>query len=316
MTDLIALGILALAGSHGWRRGTLLMLLGILSIFAGYVCAAFLFRPVGRFLAGISGMSPMLALPIAGLFVLLAISTAIRIATWRIERRRAQARTQGEPPSRIDSAGGAFIGIARAAVFVVLGAWLVQTAHNVSHLGPDISRSVSGRLASGLMRRATYAIMQRTTHDPMLASMMSVLASRPDEGVRAMNVVMRDERVRQLWNDQRLRGMLASGDAHGLAANPGIRALSGDTAFLNAADALGIMPAGAAGSALPDSLASRLGPLTRRMESIRSDSEIARMIADPAMKRMMDRGDFAALAGDRRFNDLAGRVLQKLRVGP
>ena len=313
MIDFLALGILGVAGWHGWRRGTLLMLLGIVGLFAGYVGAAFLFRPVGRVLGSVSGMPPMLALPVAGLFVLLAISTAIKVATWRIEQRRAKARAEGQAPNPVDSAGGALIGAARAAVFVVLGAWLMLTVHNVGHVGPDIGHTLTGKVAAGVMRRATYAVMQRTTHDPLLASMMSVIASRPDEGVRAMNLVMGDQRVQQLLHDEHVRTMLANGDAAGLSGNAGVRALSADTSFLAAAGRLGILPPGADGAALPENLASRVGPLVRRVESLRADSGIARMMDDPEMKRMMDRGDFAALAGNRRFNDLAGRLLEKLR---
>jgi hypothetical protein len=35
---------------------------------------------------------------------------------------------------------------------------------------------------------------------------------------------------------------------------------------------------------------------------------------NPTFRQLMNRGDFTAMANDPRFNDLAGRVMQKLRA--
>src|SRR6185369_10176236 len=110
MIDLVVLAILALAAWHGWRRGTILMGLSLASIGAGYVGAALLYRPVGRMIGASFHLPPLLALPIAGLFILFTISTLIKIAMWKVERGRAIARREGVEPPTVDSAAGAAIG--------------------------------------------------------------------------------------------------------------------------------------------------------------------------------------------------------------
>lgn len=315
MIDLVAFAVLALAAWLGWRRGTLLMGLSVASLVAGYIGAILLFRPAGHLLARIAGLPPMVALPAAGLFVMLAITTIIKAVTWKVERSRAAARAKGETPNPVDSAGGAAIGALRAGAFVVLGAWLVQSMHGVAHVGPDISSTITGRLAGRVMHRATFAVARRVTGDPLTARVAALMASDPKEGIETVNLVMRDVRVQQLWTDTLLRASLAGGNTDAVAANPAIRSLAGDTAFLAAAGQLGVVPAGTGSDQLAAQLVSNVGPLVRSVQSMRDDPEMKRMLENPDMRRLMEEGNFAAIATDPRFNELAGRVLERLRSG-
>jgi hypothetical protein len=146
-----------------------------------------------------------------------------------------------------------------------------------------------------------------------MASVVSTMTARPGEGVQAMNAVMRDTRVQRLWTDTVLRGSLARGDEGALAGSSTVRALAGDQVFLAAARQLGVLPVGAGGEQLAAQLASQVGPLVRSIASIQDDPEIRRTMNDPELRRLVERGDFAALASDPRFNQLAGRIMERLR---
>jgi uncharacterized membrane protein required for colicin V production len=315
MVDLVVVAIISLATWHGWRRGTLLMGLSVLSIGAGYIGALLLYKPVGHAMARGFHIPPLLALPIAGLLVMFTISTVVKVAMWKVERRRAVQRREGLEPNPADSAGGAAIGALRAAALVVIGAWALLTIQNLAHAGPDLSRSMTGRASAAIMQRATFAVARRATGDPLMANVMSMMAARPEEGVRTMNAVIRDVRVQQLWTDTLLRSSLAHGDEATLAGSATVRSLASDTAFLAAVQKIGVTPGGAGTEELAAQLVRQVGPLVRSVESVQSDPEIRRMMDSPELRGMMQRGDFAALVANPQFNQLAGRILARLRSG-
>jgi hypothetical protein len=313
MIDLIVLTILAIAAWHGWRRGTILMGLSLASIGAGYLGAALLYRPVGRMIGLSFHLPPLVALPVAGLLVLFAISTLIKVMMWKIERKRAQGRREGVEPPMLDGVGGASIGVMRAGALLVVGVWAMLALNSLAHIGPDYSSSFSGRIAAGVMRRATFSVTRRATGDPLMASVLSMMASRPQEGVRTMNAVMRDPRIQRLWTDTLLRSTLAHGDSASLGGSSTVRSLAADSAFMAAAHSLGVMPEGAGNEQLAGRLVEQVGPLVRSVQSVQNDPEIRHMMESPELRQMMQRGDFAALVAVPRFNSLAGKILEKMK---
>lgn len=316
MIDLAVLAILALAAWHGWRRGSLLMGLGVVSLVAGYLGAAFLYRPAGELIGRTFRVPPLIALPLGGMLAFFVITTIVKVATFKVERRRALARREGEAPNPVDSAGGAVVGVLRAGVLVVVVAWAIGTLNSLARTGPDLTGTMTGRVSARVMGRATHAVARRATGDPLMASMVSMMASQPREGMQTMNVVLRDQRVQRLWTDTLLRSSLAHGDSAGLALNATIRSLAGDPAFLAAAQQLGLLPPGTGSGELAARLVQQVGPLVRTVESIQNDAEIRRTLDSPELRRMMERGDITALLADPKFNELAGKILEKLRERP
>lgn len=315
MVDLAVLAALGFAGWKGWRRGGVLMLLGIAAFGAGYVGAALLFRPFGNYLVRTFQMSPLVALPLAGALLMGLITGSIRLATFAVKRRRAEAQQQGLAPSRADAAGGAVLGALEASGYAIVLAWLAMTAHSLAHVGPDISGTFTGRAASAVMKRATYAVTSRLTRDPLVATMLSVVATRPQEGVQAVNALLGNQRVRGLLSNPALRTALAHGDVSALASNASVRALAADSSFLNAASQLGLAPGQPGNDALAQTLATQVAPLARAVQTLSTDREIQRLVASPEFRRLLDQGNFAALASSPQFNQLASRVMETLRQG-
>jgi hypothetical protein len=317
VTDLVVLGILALAAFVGWRRGTMLMLLTCTGLVAGYLCAWLLYRPVGGAFARLFHVPPLIAMPVAGMLVLTLVSGAVKVLMRSVERRRREERLQGLRPATADLAGGALLGALYAGSFVVVIAWAAQTVNGLLHLGPDLSGSVTGRVAASVMRRATYAIARRATGDPFVASVLSVVASRPTDGVAAVNGLLGDQRVRQLWEDADLRGALTHGDTAALAASPAVQALAADPRLGDAARQLGLVGAEARGpDAFAAALVQQVTPLMQSLEAAKRDPDVQRLLADPRLKDLLERRDFGALAADSGFNALAGQVLQRMRGAP
>lgn len=316
MADLVAAGVLALAGFFGWRKGTLLMLLGLAALGAGYVGAALLFRPVGNWIAAtFPRVPPFIALPLGGALVMFAITGLIRLATLTVQRRRALMRQQGESPLLLDSAGGALVGAAQASVYVVLAAWALMSLRAVTRQGPDISGTLTGRATAAVTKRLTYAVTSRITGDPFTATMMSVVATHPREGVQAVNTLLRNPHVRGLLENPQLRQALAHADVQALANNAAVKSLATDRSFLDAASQLGFAPGQPGGQAMAQALATNVAPLARAVQELTSDDQVQRILNSPDFKRMIEQGDFRALASDPRFNQLANRLFESLRRG-
>lgn len=311
--DVVVVAALALAAWHGWRRGALVMLLALAAFSAGYVGAALLFRPAGNYLARTFSLAPIVALPLGGALVMAVITGVVRLGTFTVERRRAIARQQGEPPSRVDAAGGAVLGVLKGAGYAIVMAWVAMTLHSIAHVGPDISASWTGRASSAIMKRATYAVTSRLAGDPLVATMLSVVATHPQEAVQAVNALLRNQQVRGLWTNPALRTALARGDVDALAKNPVVRRLAADPGFLAAAAQLGLAPGQPGNEALAQTLATQVAPMARAVQKLSSDGEINRLMGSPEFTRLLEQGNFAALAASPQFNQLMSRMMGVLR---
>jgi len=313
MIDLVVVGMLALAAWHGWRRGAVLMLLGLAAFGAGYVGAALLFRPFGHYLSATFSLSPLVALPLAATLILTIITGSVRVATFAVEQRRARARREGEPPSRLDCAGGAALGALKGAAYAIILAWLMLTAHTMTHVGPDITGTLTGRAAAAVMQRATYAVTSRLTPDPLMATMLSVVATHPQEGVQAFHDIMHNRHVQGLLKSPALLEALAHGDVAALSRAPAVRSLAADRQFLAAAAQLGVAPGQPGGEALAQTLATQVAPLVRAAQVLRNDGEVQQLLESPEFRRAMDQGNVAALLRSPQFNRLTERLMDALR---
>jgi len=311
--DLAVVAVLVLAAWQGWRRGAVLMALGFAAFGAGYVGAALLFRPFGHYLSRTFSLSPIVALPLAATLILTVITGSIRVATFAVEQRRARARREGEPPSRLDCAGGAVLGALKGAAYAIILAWLVMTVHNLAHTGPDIAGTITGRAAAAVMQRATYAVTSRLTPDPLMATMLSVVATHPQEGVQAVNEIMRNRHVQGLLKSPALLDALAHGNVAALSHAPAVRSLAADRQFLAAAAQLGLAPGQPGGEALAQTLATQVAPLVRAAQVLRNDGEVQHLLESPEFRRAIDQGNVAALLRSQQFNRLTERLMAALR---
>jgi len=163
------------------------------------------------------------------------------------------------------------------------------------------------------MQRATYAVTSRITSDPLTATMLSVLATHPQEGVAALNTIMTNRHVQGLLKSPALFTALSRGDVAALSHAPAVRSLASDRQFLDAAAQLGLAPGQPGGDALAQTLATQVAPLARAVHSLRTDGEGQRLLDDPAFKRLVDEGNVVALLKSPQFNQLASRVMAALR---
>lgn len=309
IADLVILGIMALAAVRGYRRGVALTVLGIAGVGGGYLGALLLARPLGGALAGSAGPPLVVALPLAGMLILGSAGLITRVLSGRLETARRQDRERGVPARWADSAGGAALAAGATGAIAVVVVSLVAGALALAGGAPSpLAGSFAARLGAPLTRSLVYLGARGAIRDPLGSAVLAAIAADPRRGVQALETVTRDQRIQALWSDPALRQALARQDRVAIADHPMVRALASDSAFRNAAERIGLARSGVGAAGLSEALATRVGPLVRSVESLRSDPELRQMLEDPELRARLDAGEVGSILTDQRFNGITRRL--------
>ncbi len=314
IADLIVLAVLALVGFCGWRRGTLLMALSLGGLVAGYVGAFLFYRPVGSLLVDKTAIPPVLAYPLAGILLWLTIGAVLNLVQRKARKIRKTKRKEGWTPSRLDSAGGAWLGVMLAFGVSAVVVWTMMGIHSFAGRGPDVAPTITARTTSVAAEKVVYLAARQITKERVLASAMSVVAANPAKGTETIRTVIRDERFVRLLSEKRLREQLARGDVDGLSASEALSGLAADEDFLEAAAQLALVgPDPTAGPGMAAELVEGLAPMAGTIETLLDDPEIRTLLEEGDLLERIQKGDIRSLATDADFNRLAAKVLRLLR---
>lgn len=315
--DLISLGLITAMAVSGWRRGTAITVVAASGLVGGYLMALGLYRPLGRWVTGLFNLPPILAYPLAGMGVMLAVSFALRYGAFRLSVQRARLRDEGWRPPRSDRIGGAAIGTLWGVGLAVVVAWGAIVLTGLSARGPNVEASVSGRLAAAAVGKTVYAIGLRATGDRMLASALSAMAATPRDAIASLNRLFGDARVLTLLQDPGVRASVARADVNAVSTQAAVRALAGDVELLEAAQHMGMVGdvgANPAQRELSRQLIDRMAPTLRAVQQLAGDDEVMRLVRESDVAGRLERGDAAGLVVDPEFNRLAERILDAVRA--
>ena len=314
--DLLSFAALALLGHLGWRRGTVLTALSAGAIAAGYLGALVLYRPFGYLIQGVFGAPMLLAFPLGSLAAFVIVSTIVRIVAARVAVGRTRRTDRGWTPSRVDRAGGAALGVAWGAAIVIVVGWGMVAIRGLTGQGPDVERTVTGRVASRVVGAAVFSAVRGVTGNEILASTLALVAVRPQTAATSLNALFDDPRLRMLFENPSLRAALLRGDAGALVRHPSVQSLATDPEFLEAAYAVSLLDGDSNDTSarlVSEQLVQRLGPIVQTTQTLADDPEIQEALADPALQEKLAEMDLGALATDPAFNRLAEKILGSVR---
>ena len=313
MIDVVALAFVTVLAYFGWRRGTILTALSGSSLLVGYLGALLLYRPLGQLLRGVFSVPSILAFPLGGMVAVIAISLLLRIVAARLKIRRLKRLDKGWTPSTRDRTGGAVLGAVRGTAIVVFLAWAAIVVHGLTGQGPDVEKTLAGRLTSAVVGRATYILAERFTGNEVLASTMSMASVRPGEAAETVSRLVGDPRLRALFQDRALRAAIMRSDFASVAGHPAIRDLARDPKFLDAAERVrlvGDLGGNAAQSEVTQQLAERIAPMIRTAETLSRDNTVQQILQNPRFLEKLQGGDIGTLATDPEFNRLAEKIVE------
>jgi len=318
MTDVSALLVIVGMAMFGWRRGTVSMALWAGGLVGGYAAALLLFRPVGSLLAGASGLPQIAAYPLAGMIVLIGVSSAVSWYARRLRRERATKMAGGWEPPAWDAKGGMVLGAAYGGALALIVTWAVAGLGGLyAHRDVDgIRSSMTGRASAAVTEQALSIGTRAMVGDPFVARSMAHVVADPAAATESLNVLMADVRLQQLLQSGALRQAAASEDPTALARDPSLVALAGDEAFVSVLRDFGVLQGGS-GPATPaevsEAITREAGPVLRSVEVLKNDPEIRSILSNPSFRDALEEGEYLSLAQDERFTRLFERVLEELR---
>ncbi len=316
--DLIALGILALFVVIGLWRGVLASGAGLVSLLFAYSAAALGAQSLGGVLserfALPSIVSTMLAgsALFAGTYLLCSLLTSA-LKAWDRGRRA------GAPRSGADRLGGAFFGLLRGGLIVLLLSVLATWLDAAKDLGvlpasaatPEVEGSrvseAAGKIIEGVVEKA---LAHSDAEIAPAARMMVRIATRPGPTIQGMQGLLDDDRVRGLQNDKLFWTLVENGAGerainqasfYGIVQDPQLRGQMADLGLVSPEAAL---DPGLFRRSMADML-SELGP---RIKGLRNDPEVQRLARDPEIMSLLQSGDTLALIAHPDIQKLASRV--------
>lgn len=319
MIDLIFSIVVSLFAFRGWRLSLLLALLAILELVAGYVALYFFHKPLAALLGKLFTLQPLVAYPAGGLAAFLVGIIGVSLITHGVRRRRRQLQRRGHEPMFIARLAGALVGAAHGAALslvVVFGLLLLQGV--MPQKAPDARGSRIGQLATPWLGKLTGAVARRASDSEALSAAAARAAKDPAGAAKDLKAVVGNRSVKALMSNPRALKSLARADPESIAKHPSIRRLARDKKFVAAARRLGLLEAAAGEKLSAEEIRRQLGnraaPLSRAVSSLARDTDVQELLKDRDLQRKLERQDIASLLNDPKFNQLAQKVLEKLRA--
>jgi uncharacterized membrane protein required for colicin V production len=312
--DGLLVGLLALFALLGAWRGALesgLRLLGLTVAYGGAVWAA---TRLGPALGEELGLSPLLAMPLAGTAAFLGCQLLFHVALV-FARATDRERRAGAPRGAFDRALGAFFGVARGAVFAILLAWLGlvagalrETRAPVAEALPDTSESALAKWSGRLVGAGTRTALGGDAVPG--AGFAGTLVADPADTLAATRRVLSDPAIIELQRDAQFWALVEAGAVERALALPSFRSVAGSPELRAELARLGVIDefAAATPAAFTHALAPALLEVGHRVAGLRSDPEVQQLLRDPEVARLLEQGDTLGLLTHPAFQDLVRRV--------
>lgn len=295
--DLTVLGILVASAVVGLLRGTLVSSVRLGGALAAYVGSWVLGPQAAPIFEarGLSGMAAVLAGSLAVFFMLLVLVEILAAAAKAFDRRRLG----GQPRSAPDRVGGAVVGAVAGAAFAVLVAWLGITVDALrtqtgNEALPSVEDSHFVPVARSVIRGAgTWALSDRG----LVGVAVARAAADPAEALSRVERLLTNPHVVELRDDPGFWQLVANGRARSAVERTTFLALAYDGTTRRELADLGLVSEEAATSsrAFRDAAIEALAVVGPRIQAIREDPALARLEADPAVRKMIEANDTLGL---------------------
>ena len=309
--DVAALAILAWFGFTGFRRGAMVSFLRIFALVSAYASAVFVGPVFAPITAALFGLPQMIALAASGAAVFVCVGATLGAITFLAKRYDAR-RLAGGGRSLPDALLGALFGGAQGAAFALLVGFLAAWLEAGGEAG------IEGIPASGdaVVARTTQSVVE-TAADLVLpsddsASRMAIkLAVRPKETVRELTDLMESDEIAELQTDGEFWADLENGFIDDAMTRRTFIQVSYRKAMRERFANLGLVdPAGVDDpqifQAEMRAMLEQLGP---RIQSIKNDPELERLMEDREIVEAVHAGDVTALLANRKFVEAVDRLL-------
>jgi uncharacterized membrane protein required for colicin V production len=310
LLDLLAIVIVAAFAWAGARRGGLAAGLGLLTLAVSYGAAIALASSLAAPVASASGVSELLAIPIAGTLAFAGAFAAMALVSKLVCRRADGVDDEGRS-ARDRFLGGSF-GAIRGAFVVALLCYLAVWVDALRASGaaqgvPELGHSVAAEVTSSVVEASVESALADSGR---AAHVVARIAARPAEAVVDLQSLLANPRVLAVQHDSHFWANVEAGAIAAALNTPSLLELSEDEALRRQLASLGLIDAESAEHA--DVFRAALGDVLRevgpRIRRLRSDPELHGLLEDPEVMAMVESGDTLGLMSHPRFRRLVSRV--------
>lgn len=236
--DILAIATLSLFVLVGALRGGVAGLVGVVTLLLSYLTGLWAAHSLGAAVSRALEVSQLVGPVIAGVAVFMATAISLGLAAKHL--RRWAGGLRGD--SRIGIANrwlGAFFGLLRGGMIVMLAAWLGIWLDAV----PGIRDSTTARVTETVVESAVRAAMMR---DNTRVDVMAQLLSKPGTAVEGLQGILGDPRIEVLRRDASFWSLVESGAYSNAMDRPAFGEIAGSPELRERFVSLGVVPPEAA----------------------------------------------------------------------
>jgi len=316
--DLVALGLLALFGFLGSRRGGVAAGTGLFALVAGYTCAVWAGSRFGAAMSHQLAVAEILGPPLAGSLGFLLAFTVFSLLG-ALLRRFDRQRLGIFDRSALDRAFGATFGLLRGALIVVLLSFLAVWVDAAREFEVSEGLASVPPLGSSRVARASGAVvegiaMSAVADQGPMAALAVRLAVHPTETLNSMQNLLDHEGFEELQSD-RLFWTYVQHGAIDNAVNRGsfLRFSEDDELRAELANLALITPEEAADpQAFRRAIAEAIEAAGPHLKALSEDRALERLAEDPEILALLEAGDTFALVTHPKIREVLDRVTAAL----
>jgi len=317
VVDVMALIIMLLYISRGYRRGLLVSILSLVGLLAAYVSAYMFYKPAGQLIAERYDAPDYVTLALGAVMVFFCVfmffSIITRIVSWRM-RVRAQ-RMEGVTLTWIDKALGSLLGALIGITIIVALVWGYQLVQftKAGEFMPDVNDSIAVKASSSVIEAVTYILAGNSMNDKDMARALARSVSNPGKAAEDMQALFENPSAKKLFNDANFVDAMLAGNEKKVRRNKSLKRMLDDPEVLKKAQSLGLISDKQTPSEIKEAVARKLSKIGGEIGKIRKDPKIQKLLEEPEFVEKLQKGDFRDLANDERFRTLLNRAMELLK---
>ena len=315
--DVMALIIMLLYISRGYRRGLIVSILSLAGLLAACASSYMFYKPAGRMIAERYDAPDYVTLALGAVMVffcvLMLFSIITRIVSWRM-RVRAQS-VEGATLTWIDKTLGSLLGAIIGLTIIVALLWGYQLAQftKAGKFLPDISSSIAVETSSSIIEMGTYLLAGSSMSDKDMARALAKSVSNPKKTAKDMQILLQNPSAQKLINDAEFVDAMLAGNEKRVKRNRTLNRMLDDPEVIKKAQELGLVSDKYEAAEMKNDVARKLAKIGGEIGKIRNDPKVQKILQEPEFAEKLQKGDFRDLANDERFGTLLNRVLGAFR---
>jgi len=306
--DVIAFLLLAYNAFSGYKKGTLISLLSILSIISSYI-ASYYFGPVlGTFIQNKYEIINVISMTIGSIIVFIIVGIVFGFIINLIRRRQHKKQSEGNDLSLISRFTGAGISVFVSFIFISLLLW----GYNLFKVGvvknqiPSINNSFISDVTKPFVQNVSYFVLNSVIKDDEKSAQIAYLMANPEETAEVTKKIIKTEVFQNLYNSEDFYNSIKSGEEEQILANQEFQHFLNDEEIISYLEELGLEN----DEDYKNILAKEFAKFGGKINDFENDPEVKENIESLRNEGLTKKENLMNLIKDKRFLKLLNKFLK------